>query len=151
MIDFIIYTDGGSRGNPGEAALGFVIKDGSERILKEHGERLGITTNNVAEYKASIAALKKLKSMIGSKRAKDSKIEVRTDSELLERQVNAKYKVKEKELIPLFIEIWNLRQDFGSVSFVHVSRTNNRGADYMVNEALDARGDQESFGGLLTQ
>src|SRR3989344_2943447 len=123
---FVIYTDGGSRNNPGPAAIGYVIQDSSGRPLKEHGEAIGETTNNVAEYKAVIAALKKLKSLIGGERAKKGRIEVRSDSELIVRQLNAEYKIKEPELVPLFVEIWNARQDFGEVLFVHVRREQNR-------------------------
>jgi len=135
---FIVYTDGGARNTPGPAAIGYVIQDPKGRTLKEHGETIGETTNNVAEYKAVIAALKKLKSLIGGERAKQSRIEVRSDSELIVRQLNAEYKIKESELVPLFVAIWNARQDFGEIAFVHVRREQNRAADYLVNQALDA-------------
>ena len=135
---FVLYTDGGARNNPGPAAIGFVIQDADGRTLKERGEAIGEATNNIAEYKAVIAALKKLKSLVGGERAKKARVEVRSDSELIVRQLNAKYKIKEQELMPLFVNIWNLKQDFGEISFVHVPREQNRTADHLVNQALDA-------------
>ena len=143
MSDFIIYTDGGSRGNPGPAAIGFVIQDSQGRLLKEHGEVIGETTNNVAEYKALVAALKKLKALIGSAKAENSLVEVRADSELLMKQLKGEYKIKEETLVPLFIEIWNVKQDFKNINFVHVPREKNKMADHMVNAALD---EEESKG-----
>src|SRR3990167_801739 len=129
-MNLIIYIDGGARGNPGPAAIGVVIGN------KTYGERIGSTTNNVAEYKAAIFALKKAKQLLGKVKSK-SEIEVRTDSELLYKQLNAEYKIKDKELQPLFIELWNLQQDFKKVKFVYVAREQNRLADQLVNRALD--------------
>ena len=131
-----INTDGGSRGNPGPAAVGYVIQ-GPGMEKKEVGEYIGETTNNVAEYSAVIFALKKLKSIIGTDKVKQAKVEVRTDSELLVKQVNGKYKIKEPGIQNLFLELWNTRLDFGSVSFYHVYREENQDADRMVNHALD--------------
>ena len=95
---FTIYTDGGSRNNPGPAAIGFVIQDVNGRVLKEHGEAIGETTNNVAEYKAVIAALKKLKALAGGKQVAKAAVEVFMDSELLAEQLNARYKIKDEKL-----------------------------------------------------
>ncbi len=142
---FIIYTDGGSRGNPGPAAFGYVIEDGRNRVIKEHGEVLGETTNNIAEYSGLVAALRKLKALIGGTRAREADVDARSDSELLIRQLNGEYKIKEETLIPLFIEIWNLRQDFKSVLFTHIPREQNRQADHLVNVALDGKGGQGSL------
>lgn len=128
----IIYTDGGARGNPGPAAIGVVIAG------KGYSEAIGNTTNNVAEYKAVIFGLKKTKSLLGGKKAEETEVEVRADSELIVSQLNGKYKIKEENLKPLFIDVWNLRQDFKSVSFVHVPREKNKEADKMVNRALDS-------------
>lgn len=129
----IIYTDGGARGNPGPAAVGAVIDD------KGYGEYIGEATNNVAEYKAVIFALKKTKQLLGKDIAKKTILEIRVDSELLYKQTLGKYKVMEEHLQPLFIEIWNLKQDFAGVNFVLVPREQNKKADKLVNEALDAR------------
>ncbi|MBI5045993.1 MAG: ribonuclease HI family protein [Candidatus Niyogibacteria bacterium] len=138
-----IYTDGGARGNPGPAALGAVFCDAEGRLLKEYGEYLGVKTNNEAEYEAIIFALKKAKQLLGKKNAKDTEIILHTDSELVERQLNGKYKIEDEKLQPLFMKIWNLRVELGAVSFRHVARDKNKDADRMVNEALD----RESGGG----
>ena len=92
----IIYTDGGSRGNPGEAAFGFVIRDGAGHIIKKHGERLGVKTNNEAEYSAVIFALKKAKALFGKEKTKNTNVEVRMDSEFVCKQLNGE-KNKEAE------------------------------------------------------
>jgi len=128
---YVIYTDGGSRGNPGPAAIGAVVGD------KEYGESIGRATNNVAEYSAVIFALRKAKQLLTKAKAKKMDVELRTDSELLVKQLNGEYKVKNKELQPLFIQIWNLRQDFKNVEFIHVTRDKNKRADSLVNRALN--------------
>jgi len=135
----IVYTDGGSRGNPGPAAIGVVIKDADGRTIKSYGEAIGEKTNNEAEYTAVIFALKKIKALRGRERAKTMAIEFRMDSQLVVRQLNGEYKIEEERLFPLFIAIWNLRMDFGKISFGHVPREKNREADRMVNEALDKK------------
>lgn len=127
----VIYTDGGARGNPGPAALGVVVGD------KEYSEYLGEATNNQAEYRALIFALKKAKALLGGKKAEEAEVEVRMDSELIVRQLNGEYKIKEPELQPLFIEVWNLRLDFKKVEFRHVPREQNKRADELVNKELD--------------
>ncbi len=129
----IIYTDGGARGNPGPAALGVVVGD------KEYSEYLGEMTNNQAEYRALIFALKKAKALLGGKKAGGAEIEVWMDSELIVRQLNGEYKIKEPELQPLFIQAWNLRLDFKKVNFQHVPREKNKRADRLVNLVLDER------------
>ena len=131
MDKFLIYTDGGSRGNPGPAAIGAVVGH------KEYGEQIGRTTNNVAEYKAVIFALKKAKQLLTKAKAKQTDVELRTDSELLVKQLNGEYKIKDEDLKPLFIDVWNLRLDFKSVKFIHVTRDKNKTADSLVNRALD--------------
>jgi ribonuclease HI len=127
----IIYTDGGSRGNPGPAALGAVVGD------RQYGEYLGVMTNNQAEYRALVFALKKAKALIGKKKAKETDVEVRMDSELIVKQMNAEYKIEDPGLQQLFMVIWNLRLDYKSVEFRHVPREQNKLADKMVNQALD--------------
>jgi ribonuclease HI len=133
---YTIYTDGGSRKNPGPAAIGYVIEgEGIRRV--EHGEYIGIATNNVAEYTAAIFSLTKLKTLIGAERASAAHVRIMADSELLVRQVNGEYKVKDAELKKLFVDLYNARQDFAKVTFTHVRREHNKDADRMVNEALD--------------
>lgn len=134
---FIIHTDGGSRGNPGDAAIGIVIREEGGVLKKEYGEYIGRATNNEAEYRAVIFALKKLKQLVGKDTVANAKVEVRVDSELLERQINGRYKIMEPNIQPLFLELWNLKLDFGDVKFKHVPRERNREADRLVNSALD--------------
>ena len=133
----IIYCDGGARGNPGPAAIGVVIK--IKGGIKEYSKFIGETTNNEAEYQSAIFALKKVKQLIGKEKAKKEKIEVRMDSELIVNQLNAKYKIKEKNLIPFFIEIWNLKQNFNEVKFTHIPREKNKEADKLLNRELNSQ------------
>jgi len=128
---FIIYTDGGSRGNPGASAIGAVVGE------KEYFQSIGHATNNVAEYSAVVFALKKAKQLLTKKVAKETNVELRTDSELLVRQLNGEYKIKDADLKPLFLDVWNLKLDFKSVQFVHITRDKNKKADSLVNRALN--------------
>ena len=134
-----MYTDGGSRGNPGPAAFGYVIKDADGNVLKRQGETIGTATNNEAEYQAIIAALKKAKQMLGKEKLKRTHIEIRMDSQLAVEQLSGRYKIENEKLQPLFMEIWNLRVELGgNISFMHIPREKNKAADRLVNEALDA-------------
>ena len=135
-MKYTIHTDGGSRGNPGPAAIGVVI-EGSDIGKKEYGEYIGITTNNDAEYKAVIFALKKLKQLVGNTNAEKSHIVFYMDSELLVKQLNHEYKVKEENIQKLFLEVHNLKLDFGKIEFKHVLRGKNTEADRLVNQVLD--------------
>jgi ribonuclease HI len=141
---YTIYTDGGSRGNPGPAAIGVVIASQDGTLKKSYGEYIGEKTNNEAEYRAVIFALQKLKQLIGSK-AKTAQVDFRCDSELLVKQMNGEYKISNPGIQQFFIEIWNLKLDYASVSFTHVYREDNKEADKMVNIALD----KHLGGGLL--
>lgn len=132
----IVFTDGGSRGNPGPAAIGVVIKDNSG-IIKSYGKAIGDTTNNEAEYQAVIFALQKIKALFGREITKTKQVEVNMDSELVVKQMNGKYKIEEERLFPYFIKIWNLKMDFASLTFHHVPREKNKEADRLVNQALD--------------
>jgi ribonuclease HI len=134
---FVIHTDGGARGNPGPAAIGVVIEEIGGGLKKEYGEYIGEATNNEAEYQAVIFALKKLKQLIGKKAAREAKVEVCVDSELLERQLGGRYKIMGRKLQELFLELWNLKVDFGGVIFKHLLRDKNKKADKLVNAALD--------------
>lgn len=134
---YIIHTDGGSRGNPGPAAIGVVIESTDGSLKKEYGEYIGETTNNDAEYQAVIFALKKLKHLISKKTASGVIVEVHIDSELLERQLNGYYKIMDKNIQRHFIELWNLKIDFADVIYKHIPREDNHGADKLVNAALD--------------
>ncbi len=134
---FIIYTDGASRGNPGPAGAGVVFAKPGGKVLKKYDKYLGEKTNNEAEYEAAIWALNKFKALFGKKKAKKAEIELRTDSELLEKQMNGQFKIKSEELSSLFLELWNLRLDFGKVEITHIGREKNKKADLLANEALD--------------
>ena len=130
-MKLIINTDGGSRGNPGPAAIGVVIKNGTGKVLFKQGKCIGNTTNNQAEYQAVVWAIEKAKELSGTE------LEFRLDSELVVKQLNCEYKVKDAGLAQQFLKIFNARSKFKSVSFRHVRRELNEEADAMVNEALD--------------
>jgi ribonuclease HI len=141
MEKIVMYSDGGSRGNPGPAALGVYI----ETLDVAFGEFLGTKTNNEAEYAAIVAGLKKIKSLIGKEKAKKAAIECRMDSELACRQLNHIYKIENEKLQPLFFQVWNLTLDFSVVQFVHVRREYNTRADAEANKAMDAVVKQKSL------
>jgi len=131
----IMYTDGGSRNNPGPAAVGVYI----ETLHKQFGHFIGNKTNNEAEYEAVIFGLNKIKQFIGKDQAKNMEVECYLDSELIAKQLNHEYKVKEKDLQVLFVKVWNLMLDFKKIDFHHIAREKNNIADAMVNEALNAK------------
>jgi len=127
----IIYCDGGSRGNPGPSASGFVILDQQEQLIEEGGAYLGITTNNQAEYHAVRLALEAaLKHDI-------KEIQFRLDSMLVVNQMNGMYKIKSRDLWPIHERIKELIHHFKHVRFTHVRREFNKEADAMVNKILD--------------
>jgi len=135
----ILYTDGGSRGNPGPAAVGVVVCNAKGEAVKKYSETIGEATNNEAEYRAVIFGLKKIKQIFGREKSAALNVEIRSDSELLVKQNLGQYKIMEEKLRPLFVEIWNLRQDFNKVDFKIIGREKNREADRLVNEALDQK------------
>ena len=137
MRKIIIYTDGGSRGNPGPAAIGIVFCNERNQIIKKYSEYLGEMTNNEAEYQAVIFALEKFKALFGKKLAKSTEIELKSDSELLICQLNGEYKILDEKIQPLFLKIWNLRLDFKKVKFKLISREKNQETDKLVNETLN--------------
>ncbi len=134
----IVFTDGGSRGNPGPAGVGVVVVNDKKQILKRYAKNIGIRTNNEAEYEAVILAFQKIKHLFGKDKIKKMNIDVRMDSQLVVRQMNGEYRVKEEKLFPLFIKIWNAKIGFGNVSFNHVPREKNKEADALANEAMDS-------------
>lgn len=138
----IVYTDGGSRGNPGPAAVGAVVCNESGQKIKEYNQVLEeISTNNEAEYEAVIFALKKLKQLFGKEKTKNLAVEFKVDSELIASQLNGEYKINEERMQLLFVKIWNLKFDFGKISFKSIPREQNKRADELVNEALDGKGE----------
>ncbi len=132
----IVYADGGARGNPGPAAIGVVIMRGS-RAIGKYAKSIGERTNNEAEYESVIFALKKLKHLFGKQKTRDLEIEIKMDSELVVRQLSGKYKITEERFYPLFIKIWNLKMDFGNITFQEIPREKNREADRLLNEELN--------------
>jgi ribonuclease HI len=130
-----MYTDGGSKNNPGPAAIGVWI----ETLNKNYGEYIGEKTNNEAEYEALIFGLKKIKSLIGKENSKKAEIKCYADSELMVKQLNHEYKLKEESIKKNFITIWNLTLDFQKVSFYHIMREENKIADKLVNITLDEK------------
>ena len=127
----IIYTDGGARNNPGPAGIGVVIMNDKREVINEIAEYIGEATNNQAEYKAVVAAIKKAKELDAEE------LEFYLDSELVVKQLNREYRVKDAKLAPLFVQIYNAVMGFKKVTFKHVRREFNQEADKLVNEAID--------------
>ena len=127
-----LSTDGGSRGNPGPAAYGYVLETEDGTVLAAHGERIGVATNNVAEYSALVAGLEKALEL------GVAEVEVVSDSELMVKQMRREYRVKNEALRELFEEASRLARKVGTVSYTAVRREHNQLADQLVNDALDA-------------
>jgi len=125
-----IYSDGGSRGNPGPAAVGAIFYARNVKTV-EYSEFIGQATNNEAEYKALIMALLKAKSL------KIKNVNCFLDSELVVKQLNRQYRIKDEKIAPLFIKIWNLIFDFEKITFTHIPREKNKEADALVNKILN--------------
>lgn len=126
-----IFTDGGARGNPGPAAIGIVVKDEKDKILKKHAEYIGHATNNQAEYRALIKGLELVEEL------KAKEIFCYLDSELIVKQMKQEYRVKDQKLQPLFIKAWNAAITLGKVKFQHIPRELNAEADKLLNAELD--------------
>jgi ribonuclease HI len=138
MRKIVIHTDGGARGNPGPAAIGVAFYNEKKQCFKKYSEYLGDNiTNNQAEYQAVVFALEKFKAVFGKKLAKNTEVEIKTDSELLIKQLKGEYKVLDSDIQKLFLKIWNLKIDFKKVKFSFVNREKNKQADQLVNQALD--------------
>ena len=135
-MNFTIFADGGSRGNPGPAGSGAVVRDETGKIVIEVSEYLGITTNNVAEYTGILRALERLFEREGEA-AKDGVVTIKMDSMLVVKQMNGEYKIKHPNLIPLAAHVKELSKEFKSVSFAHVYREHNKEADKLANLAMD--------------
>ena len=127
-----LSTDGGSRGNPGPAAYGYVLEAEDGTVLDARGETIGIATNNVAEYRALIAGLEKALELAVSE------VEVVSDSELLVKQMRGEYRVKNEALRDLVVQATRLARQIGQVTYTAVRREHNELADRLLNEALDA-------------
>jgi ribonuclease HI len=131
MSAVTVNVDGGARGNPGPAAIGVVVRDGAGEVLEEVGETIGEATNNVAEYKALLRGIE-LATAHGA-----GEVALIGDSELVVRQVEGRYKVKNAGIKPLHEEVKRALRDFDSWSIRHVKRAENADADRLVNQALD--------------
>ena len=127
-----LFTDGGSRGNPGPAAYGYVLEAADGTVIASHGEAIGVATNNVAEYRALLAGLAR------AREAGVAELEVVSDSELLVKQMRGEYKVKNAALRELSVEAARLAREIGRVAYTAVRREHNEFADRLVNEALDS-------------
>jgi ribonuclease H / adenosylcobalamin/alpha-ribazole phosphatase len=127
-----LSTDGGARGNPGPAAFGYVLETDDGHVLAAHGERIGRATNNVAEYRGLVAGMAKA-AELGVR-----ELDVVSDSELLVKQMQGEYRVKNAALRELWEEASDLERKFGRVRYTAVRREHNELADQLVNEALDA-------------
>ncbi len=136
MKKFRTHTDGGARGNPGPAGIGAFIEEwdaasSAWKVAKEIKKYIGETTNNQAEYQALIAAL------LAAHELGAEEVACYLDSELLVKQMNHEYRVKDAGLAPLFLKAWNAGAAFKKVSYSHVRREYNKEADRLVNEAID--------------
>lgn len=132
-----VFTDGGARGNPGPAAVGFLVKDSRGKVLVRQGKYIGRATNNVAEYMAVIEALKWLKrnlSLVGS----FDTVKFFLDSKLVVNQLNSLFKIKNKNLRDLIIKVRKLEQSLGgNIAYNFRTREKNKQADFLVNQVLD--------------
>jgi len=126
-----LYTDGGSRGNPGPAAYGFVLEAADGTVIASEGVAIGVATNNVAEYRGLVAGLERARELAVAE------VEVRSDSELLVKQMRGEYRVKNETLRLLSLEAARIGRQLERVDYVHVPRERNELADRLVNEALD--------------
>jgi len=147
-MKIIIYADGGSRGNPGPAAIGVILTDEKGRVIKEYAEKIGRATNNEAEYEAVIFGLQKAKLLFGRRKIKTMEVQVRMDSEFVIKQLNGKYKILDRRIEQLFLKTWNLKVDFGEVKFVYISRNENIEADRLVNKALGSKRISQGLPGI---
>jgi ribonuclease HI len=127
----LLFSDGASRGNPGPAAIGFLLQDSSGNELAAEGECIGTTTNNVAEYQAVLAGLRKAREL------GIEELEIRLDSELVVRQLNGDYRVRHPGLIEWKRRVDDMLRGFRNVHILHVDRNENAAADKLANEALD--------------
>jgi ribonuclease HI len=131
MAKVTVNVDGGARGNPGPAAIGVVVRDADGEVLEERGERIGRATNNVAEYRALLLGIE-----LGAAHGA-TELELVGDSELIVRQVEGRYKVKDPMMRNLHTKVKKALEDFDSWAIRHVRRESNAEADRLVNEALD--------------
>lgn len=131
-----IYIDGGSRGNPGEGAIGFAVINSENEEVFRFGKRIGPCTNNYAEYNALIEALEYV---VKNRISGNKNIDIYSDSELVVKQVNNIYKVKSGNLLPLFKKVRCVIDNDTRIRIMHINREKNRTADWIVNRVLDGK------------
>ena len=129
-----LYTDGGSRGNPGPSGIGVVIFDSNKNKIKEVFKYIGEATNNVAEYTALVSGLEEALAL------KATDVVIYMDSELLAKQLNGEYKVKDANMKAFFDESLSLFKNFNSFEVKHIERAKNKEADKLVNKAINLAG-----------
>lgn len=134
---YTLFSDGGARGNPGPAGAGAVIYDEQDQVIAEVSEYLGVRTNNWAEYEAVILGIEKLQELIPEDELATANITVKLDSELVQRQMNREYKVKEPSLKEQFAKLNDLITPLKNISFIHIRREANKVADKLANDAMD--------------
>ena len=130
-MKLVLHVDGGARGNPGPAAIGVVVSDAEGNVLDEQAERIGVATNNVAEYRALLSGLERARELGADE------VEIIGDSELVARQVKGEYKVKHPAMKPLHLQARTQLEAFRSWHIRTVPRAQNARADELVNAALD--------------
>lgn len=126
-----MYADGGAKNNPGPAAFGVVFKDENDNELFQHSESIGETTNNIAEYRALLYALR------NAKRYHPEKVKIFLDSKLVVRQMQGKYKIENEDMQKLFLQCWNKKLEFDQIEFTHIPREKNNEADELVKKELN--------------
>ncbi len=126
-----LYTDGGSRGNPGPAGIGVLILDGAKKKIKDSYKYIGETTNNIAEYSALIHGLEEALSL------KADEVVINMDSELIAKQLNGEYRVKDSDIKPLFEKALGILRQFKSFEIKQIDRSKNKEADKLVNKAIN--------------
>ena len=142
LLKVYVYIDGGARGNPGQAGAGVVIHDADDNaVIFKGGYFLGETTNNVAEYQALLKALQ-LADKFGAQM-----VEIKSDSELLVRQMNGEYRVRNANLKTLFDQARDLMKRFKKCTFSHIPREENKTADKLVNQAINLKSNVEDAEG----
>ena len=135
--ELYLYTDGASRGNPGPAGAGYLIKDPQDRTVTQGYQYLGVTTNNVAEYRALLLGLEK------AAEYEPSRIHIFLDSELVVQQVAGIYKVRDPKLKSLYEQVMQKLGDYSFWEIQYISRQNNKDADYLANFAIDQKGKKQ--------
>ncbi len=140
MEKVIAYTDGEARGNPGPAGIGVYIQNEQGMLLKEMSDFIGNSTDDFAQYQGVMTALQALEDMYG-KKLKEMEFEIRMGSELVKKQLNHECQIKEPGIVPMFIEIHNMRvSSFPNLIITHVSSNKNAEANRLANEAIETKG-----------